>query len=75
MNSSVVQGLVCITDSTESEVKFFLLPSGITLDELCKEFGVPDRNYFGFTEFLKHRGCQLVEVETLDLPSYSDPEW
>ncbi len=73
--SSFVQGLVCIENSTENKKKFFFLPSGVTLDELCKEFGVPDRNWRGFTKFLITRGVQEVEVETLNLPSYPDPEW
>lgn len=73
--------IVCVTDSTNANIKFFALKNtDWPWERLCKEFDNIDNGsrrsllgrFYDFQAFIKARGAIEIDLPTIDFPDYPD---
>lgn len=70
--------IICITDSAIDGIQHYQLTDPVwTFEKLREEFSKTKSKFSlgwqgSFRKFIMERGAVLIEIETLDLPSWTD---
>lgn len=71
--------IIAVTDSVEKKISYFALKNEQwPFDRLQAEFNKTHSlrgNFRPFVDFIVARGAVEIELPTLDLASYPDPDW